>query len=94
MKRVLLPLLDTSEGMVQRGRELFGVEVRDAESAIRELIRSGDPWLAACAMAAAGERKFHGLRADIVTAGEKSGTEVAQVARSAVQALALAAEAN
>ena len=36
------------------GIELFGVEIRTAEDAIRELIRSHDPWLVACSMAAAG----------------------------------------
>ncbi len=94
LKRVVLPLLDSSEGMAERGRDLFGLEVRDAESAIRDLIRSSDPWLSACAMAAAGERKFHRLRADIVAVGERAGTEVAQVANSAAQTLALNATAD
>jgi AAA family ATP:ADP antiporter len=94
LKRVLLPLLDSSEGLAERGRDLFGVERRDAESTIRDLIHSPDPWLAACAIAAAGERKLHRLRADIIAAGENSGTEVAQVARSAAQALALDATAD
>src|SRR4029077_5074165 len=85
LKRVLLPLLDSSEGIAQRGRDLFGLEIRDAESAIRDLIHSPDPWLAACAMAAAGERKLHGLTNDILSVGERSGAEVAQVARSAAQ---------
>jgi AAA family ATP:ADP antiporter len=94
LKRVLLPLLDSSEGLAQRGRDLFGVEIRDAESAIRDLIRSPDPWLAACAMAAAAERRLHRLTSDILTVGEHSGAEVAQVARSAAQALALSAKAE
>ncbi|MBZ5592609.1 MAG: hypothetical protein LAP39_10270 [Acidobacteriia bacterium] len=94
LKRVVLPLLDSSEGMTERGRDLFGLEVRDAESAIRDLIRSSDPWLAACAMAAAAERGFHRLRPDIIVAGERSGTEVAEVARSAAQELALNATAD
>ena len=94
LKRVVLPLLDSSEGMAQRGRDLFGLEVRDAESAMRDLIYSSDPWLSACAMAAAGERRFHKLRADIIAAGQRAGTEVAQVANSAAQALALNATAD
>jgi AAA family ATP:ADP antiporter len=94
LKRVVLPLLDSSEGMTERGRDLFGLEVRDAESAIRDLIQSSDPWLSACAMAAAAERRFHRLRADILAAGKRAGTEVAQVANSAAQALALDATAD
>ena len=92
LKRVVLPLLDSAEGLAERGRDLFGLEVRDAESAIRDLIRSSDPWLAACAMAAAGERRLHRLRSDLIAAGGRSGTDVAEVARSA--ALALAANAT
>ncbi|HKW98326.1 MAG TPA: Npt1/Npt2 family nucleotide transporter [Bryobacteraceae bacterium] len=87
LKRVLLPLLDSSERLAQQGRDLFGLEVRDAESAIRELIRSPDPWLAACAMAAAAERKLYRLAPEIAAAGDRAGTEVLQVARSAKLAL-------
>ena len=94
LKRVVLPLLDSSEGMTERGRDLFGLEVRDAESAIRDLIHSSDPWLSACAMAAAGERRFHRLRTDILAVGQRAGTDVAQVASTAAQALALNATAD
>jgi ATP:ADP antiporter, AAA family len=94
LKRVLLPLLDSSERLAEQGRNLFGVEVRDAEAAIRDLIRSGDPWLAACAMAAAAERKLHRLAADILAVGEQSGAEVLQVARAAAQILALGTPAD
>ena len=89
LKRVILPLLDSPETLAQRGRDLFGVEIRDAESAIRDLIRSPDPWLAACAMAAAAERHYYRLKEDIlaVAAEKQSGAEVAEVARSAAQAL-------
>ena len=94
LKRVVLPLLDSSEGMTERGRDLFGLETRDAESAIRDLIHSSDPWLSACAMAAAGERRFYRLRVDIIAAGQRAGTEVAEVASSAAQSLALNATAD
>jgi AAA family ATP:ADP antiporter len=87
LKRVLLPLLDSSEGLAERGRDLFGVEIRDAEAAVRDLIRSPDPWLAACAMAAAAEQKLYRLAPDIVAAEEGAGMEVLQVARSAMLAL-------
>jgi AAA family ATP:ADP antiporter len=91
LKRVLLPMLDSSERMGERGRDLFGVELRDAESAVGELIRSGDPWLAACAMATAAERKMLRLAEDIARAGERAGGDVAEVARAAVAELAVSA---
>jgi AAA family ATP:ADP antiporter len=58
LKRVVLPMLDSTEHVVQRGRDLFGLEVSDAESAVRDLLKSGDPWLKECAIAAAAERKM------------------------------------
>jgi ATP:ADP antiporter, AAA family len=87
LKRVVLPLLDSSETLAERGRDLFGIEVRDAESAIRDMIRSPDPWLSACAMAAAAERHYYGLKQDILAVEKQSGAEVAEVARSAAEAL-------
>ena len=54
----------------------------------RELIRSGDPWLVACAVAAAGELRLHQLTPEIQHAAENTGPDVAEVARSAVALLA------
>jgi AAA family ATP:ADP antiporter len=54
-KRVLLPLLDAPQFILDRGREIFGVRERSAEELIRLQIGSGDPWLAACSAAAARE---------------------------------------
>jgi ATP:ADP antiporter, AAA family len=88
LKRILLPLLDAPEHLHEHGRELFGVEVRTAEDAIRELIRSRDPWLVACAMAAAAELGMRNLAADIHQAAEESRDEVVEVARSAEARLA------
>lgn len=88
LKRVLLPLLDAPEYLLERGRELFGFEVRSAEQAIRQLIASGDPWLVACAMAAAGELKLRSLAPEIERTAAESGREVAEVARSVTAALA------
>jgi ATP:ADP antiporter, AAA family len=55
VKRILIPLVDAPAQLAQRGKEFFGVEPRSVESAIRELIVSGDPWLTVCAQAAAVE---------------------------------------
>jgi AAA family ATP:ADP antiporter len=88
LKRVLLPLLDAPGHVLETGRHLFGIEVKTAETAIRDLIRSGDPWLVACAVAAAGELGMHRLAPDIQQAAENTGADVAEVARSAAAALA------
>lgn len=88
LKRVLLPMLDSSDRLVENGRELFGVEVRDAESAISELVGSSDPWLAACAMATAAERKLHKLTPEITRASQRWGAEIAEVGQTAVRSLA------
>jgi AAA family ATP:ADP antiporter len=88
LRRTIMPMLDSSGRATEHGKELFGVPVRDAESATRELIRSGDPWLAACAITTAVEQKLRKLAPDIAQAGERAGTDVSQVARAAAVALA------
>jgi hypothetical protein len=88
LKRILLPLLDDGGQLMERGRELFGVEIRTPEEAIRELIRSRDSWLVVCAMAAAGELRMRGLAAEITEAAKGAGAEVCQVAQAAQFALA------
>jgi AAA family ATP:ADP antiporter len=88
LKRVLLPLLDAPENLLEHGRELFGVEVPTAEAAIRELLYSRDPWLVACAMAAAAEMHLRSLAPEIAQAGAQAEAEVSEVARSAEASLA------
>jgi len=88
LKRILLPLLDAPERVLDHGRELFGVEAMDAEAAVRELIRSNDPWLVTCAMSAAAELGFRNLAPEIAKAAEKGEAEVCEVARSVRLALA------
>lgn len=86
-KRVLLPLLDEDAVMAQHGRDLFRIERKDAEAALRELIRGDDAWLAVSAIAAAGELKARNLIDDVRAAARRSGHEVAQVAQTAEAAL-------
>jgi ATP/ADP translocase len=88
LKRFLLPLLDAPEHLLEHGRELFGVEARTVEEAIRELIRSHDPWLAACAMAAAGELELRSLAPEIRQAAKALEEEIVEVARAAEARLA------
>jgi AAA family ATP:ADP antiporter len=88
LKRFILPLLDAPENLLEHGRELFGVNVPTAEEAVRELIRSRDPWLVACAMAAAAELRLRSLAPEIAEAARQAAEEVSEVARSAEAALA------
>ena len=88
LKRILLPLLDAPDHVLETGKHLFGIDGKTPEAAVRDLIRSKDPWLVACAVAAAGELKMRRLSADIQKAAETAGMEVAEVARSAAALLA------
>ena len=88
LKRILLPLLDAPDHVLETGRHLFGIEIKTPLSSVRELIRSDDAWLVACAVAAAAELKMRQLIPDILEAAKNSGREVAEVARSAMARLA------
>ncbi len=88
LKRLILPLLDDESGVAQRGRELYGLDEKVPTTALRELIRSGDSWLVACAVATAAELKIQELRPDIVSLSESAGSEVGPVAKAAAAALA------
>ncbi len=88
LKRVLVPLLDAPDRVAEHGRALFGVEVGDAESTVRDLIVHGDPWLRACAMATAAEQKMYALAPDIASISRQMHGEVGDVARTAAAALA------
>jgi len=88
LKRVLLPLLEAPENVLEHGRDLFGVDLPTAEAAIRELLHSHDPWLVACSMAAAAEMQLRRLAPEIAQAGVEAEADVSEVARSAEAALA------
>lgn len=88
LKRVLMPLLDAPENLLEHGRELFGVAVPTTGEAIRELLHSHDPWLVACSMAAAAEMQLRDLAPEIAEAAAKAEAEVSEVAKSAEAALA------
>jgi hypothetical protein len=88
LKKILLPMLDEDGRVTQVGRELFGVEPRDAQTALRELMRCGDAWLVVCAVATAAELRLTELKPDIEPLSKRAGAEVSQVAQSAILALA------
>lgn len=88
VKRVMLPLLDEESVLARRGRELFEIEPLDLTGTLRALIRSGDVWLASCAIAAAAELGVREVAPDIRSVGDSGGKEVADVARAAEAVLA------
>jgi AAA family ATP:ADP antiporter len=88
LRRVVVPLMDLPSSVVEKGRELFRIEVGTTESALRELLQTGDTWLVACAAASAAEQGMHSLAAEIQAGAEKDPAEVGPVARSALAALA------
>ncbi|MDQ2900721.1 MAG: hypothetical protein M3Y07_13125, partial [Acidobacteriota bacterium] len=88
LKKVLMPLLDQPDHVTETGRHVFGVGMKDAQTAVRDLIRSGDPWLVACAMATAAELQMRGLKGEISRAAEQARAETMEVANAANAALA------
>ena len=88
MKEIILPMVDGSPHLLDIGREEFGVNVPDLESAIRHQLRSGDSWLMACAIATAAELNLKAPAPDIAKLPGPAPPEVEEVARNAVAALA------
>ena len=88
LKRVVVPILDDPGRAEQRGLDLFGIEPKDPETAIRELMDSGDEWLVACAMATAAQLKLKQLAPDISKISSTADGEICQVARDAIAVLA------
>jgi AAA family ATP:ADP antiporter len=88
LKRYLFPLLDAPENLMEHGQQLFGLEPLAAAEAIRRLIRSRDPWLAACAISTAKELELYDLAPEIVDAVKEAQSELVEVASWAETALA------
>jgi AAA family ATP:ADP antiporter len=88
LKRIMMPLIDSEDRAAHHGSELFGIEVKDAATAIRELIRSGDDWLASCAMATAAELRLGALRPEIEEASRTAGPVASRVAGDALAQMA------
>jgi HEAT repeat protein len=88
LKRVLIPLLEAPQFVLDRGRELFGVQQLTLEEAIRAQIQSGDPWLAVCAMAAAAQLRIRSLVPEIARLEQGGSSDVSRVAQSVQASLA------
>lgn len=74
IKRLVMPLLDSRDRLSAHARDLLRIQPKSQETAVRELLVSGDPWITMCAMATAGEL---GLRT------ARSGPETVDAARAA-----------
>ena len=88
VRRIMVPILDDPTLVVQHGRELFGIHPKDGESALRDLLHSGDEWLVACAIATAAQLNLTGLADDIHKVTGRDGSHLSQVARDAIAVLA------
>lgn len=88
LKRIVMPLLEDTGNAQSRGHDLFNINVPGIETAILDLIKTGDEWLASCAIATAAQLSLRNLASHIHEAGERSGGEVCQVARDSALALA------
>ena len=86
LKRVVMPLLDSGH-LSAHARDLFRIEPKTLEAAVRELLLSGDSWIAVCAIATAAELKLKALVPDISKVGARAGQETVEVARAAAAAL-------
>jgi hypothetical protein len=87
LKRVVIPLLDAAHHS-SLAQDVFGIQPKTLETALRELLGSGDPWITACAIAAAAELKLKALASDISIIGSRGGRETVEMARAAAAALA------
>jgi AAA family ATP:ADP antiporter len=88
LRRVVVPILEPAANLAEKAKELFGIEYPSPAEALRELVRSKDPWLVACAIAAAGEADLKALVPEIREAQRTASAEVGAVARAALVALA------
>jgi ATP/ADP translocase len=86
LKRFVLPLIDSMESPEQSGLMLFGIRPAEPETVLREMIRHGDPWLRACAVAAAAELKLSRLAGEI-RAAAGYGPQLAAVSDAALAQL-------
>src|SRR5439155_21574993 len=93
-KRLVMPLLDSSDRLSAHARDLFRIEPKSPDMAVKELLLSGDPWITMCAIATAAELNLQGLAKDIAKAAEHAGQETVAVARAAAAALAWTGRTN
>lgn len=87
LKGYVLPLFEDDIQIAMHGEELFKVQEKGAPEALREIMRTGDPWLVSCAVATAAEKNLTELREEIESLAPKAGREVAPVVDAALGVL-------
>jgi AAA family ATP:ADP antiporter len=87
LRRYLMPLLDDAGRLSENGHHLFAIVPKTPETALRELLRSGDVWLVSCAAAAAAELRITSLRDDMESLRGTVGSEVDRVIEHAAGVL-------
>ncbi len=87
LREFLVPMIDGSPHLLDIGREKFGVDLPTLEQALERQLNRRDPWLTACAVAAAGELRLEKLR-DVICRLAAAGDEmIAPVAQAAAARL-------
>ncbi len=90
VKRFVLPLLE-EDTLDRQALLLFGIQPLSAHDALRLLIREGDPWLAACAIAAAGDLRLRQAEPDIRAILDRPAILLRPVAEQALVRIAAGA---
>jgi hypothetical protein len=89
LKRIVLPLLD-EDSADDNGLTLFGIDHQRAAAALKDMIVSGDLWLASCAVAAVGELRILELSDTVRRAARNADAVLAPVAEQALARLSSA----
>jgi ATP/ADP translocase len=89
LKRIVLPLLD-EDSADDNGLTLFGIDHQSAAAALKDMIVSGDLWLASCAVAAVGELRILELSDTVRRAARNADAVLAPVAEQALARLSSA----
>ncbi len=81
-KRYLLPIVDevSEDILLQRGRDLFGLDIKTRDDALLALIRGADSWLRACAVFSAGSSQSSALKEAVAAAVDDPDPLVAETA--------------
>ncbi len=96
LRPMFVPLLEQpgSAGLLEAGRQLFRLSPLPYANVMRRLLSAPDPWLQACACAAAGERGLRQLEGPVAALTAHSDAIVSQAAQAAKRRLATAAAAE
>ncbi len=89
LKTYLFPIIDQiSESVtIQRGRDLFGIDITSREQGLLSLMRGRDAWLRACAVYCSAGAETEELREAVKEAGRDADPVVAETAKLVLDAV-------